>query len=159
MLSLRVVVWKAGIAGHAKCCMGGQSLSEACITAKLSGSYSSPSFFRTSAKNLHRTASSSSSGISSKSRSSPRAIFHELKTFNHVDVLFWVFLFWFASLIFSKSSPSMLETCRLFLPFLVEQLHQKAGKETPEFGKSLAILESVYQCFFFALLQRIRAGS
>ena len=58
-----------------------------CITARLSGSYSPPSFFRISAKKRQRIASSSSGGMSSKRLASLRWSFHSLKTFSHVFVL------------------------------------------------------------------------
>ena len=64
-----------------------------CITARLSGSYSPPSFFRISAKKRQRIASSSSGGISSKRLASLRWSFHSLKTFSHVFVLLAVFEF------------------------------------------------------------------
>ena len=97
-----------------------------CITARLSGSYSPPSFFRISAKKRQTIASSSSGGISSKRLASLRWNFHSMKTFNHVFVLLAVFEFSFLLLRellkmekigkFSSLNSSMLSTTMASCP-------------------------------------------
>ena len=49
--------------------------------------------------------SSSSTRISSKTLSSPRACRQSLKTLNHVDVLYLVFVFWYPSFVFCPNPP------------------------------------------------------
>ena len=49
------------------------------------------------------TASSSPTGMSSTALCSLRAKLYSLNTLSHVDVLFFVFLFWFPSIVVFKS--------------------------------------------------------
>ena len=66
---------------------------EHCMTARLSGSYSSPSFIEFQQKKRQRIASSSWRGISSNCFASLRCTLHSLKTLSQVFVLFEVFGF------------------------------------------------------------------
>ena len=73
LLSPEVVALTFQIRGLARCCVFLPAFlkwrsNALCITARLSGSYSPPSFFRISAKKRQRIASSSSGGIFKTSR-------------------------------------------------------------------------------------------